>query len=415
MTTESSARTIMERCDILGGFSEEPGRLTRRFATPAMRQANEAVAAWMRAAGMSVRQDPIGNLIGRYEASSADAKTLLLGSHLDSVRDAGKYDGPLGVLTALACVERLHERRQRLPFAIEVLCFADEEGLRYHTAYLGSKVVAGTFDPNALRLVDSDGMPMAEAIRAFGGDPDNLQGAKRRSDDLLGYCEVHIEQGPVLESLHLPVGVVSTIAGQNRISVSFVGEAGHAGTVPMSMRHDALCAAAEFVLAVETLARNQPGLVATVGRIDAQPGASNVIPGVVTLSLDVRHQDDEVREQACWRLEEQARQIATARQVSPNWQRLQESRTVPCAPHLTQLLAQAIETLKYPVHSLMSGAGHDGVALSDLTSVAMLFVRCRGGVSHNPAESVTTEDVAVAIEVLEQFLTLLAQEQGSEN
>jgi len=412
MNTESSARTIMERCDILGSFSEEPGRLTRRFATPAMRQANEAVAVWMRADGMSVRQDPIGNLIGRYEASSADAKTLLLGSHLDSVRDAGKYDGPLGVLTALACVERLHERQQRLPFAIEVLGFADEEGLRYHTAYLGSKVVAGTFDPNALRLVDSDGIPMAEAIRAFGGDPDSLLGGKRKGDDLLGYCEVHIEQGPVLESLHLPIGVVSTIAGQNRISVSFVGEAGHAGTVPMSMRHDALCAAAEFVLAVETLARNQPGLVATVGQITAQPGASNVIPGVVRLSLDVRHQDDEVREQAYWRLEEQARQIGMARQVPPNWQRLQESRTVPCAPHLTQLLAQAIETLKYPVHSLPSGAGHDGVALSELTSVAMLFVRCRGGVSHNPAESVTTEDVAVAIEVLEQFLMLLAKEQN---
>ncbi len=423
MTTESSARTFMERCDILGSFSEEPDRLTRRFATPAMRQANETVAGWMRAAGMSVRQDPIGNLIGRYEADSTDAMnrgltinrgptTMLLGSHLDSVRDAGKYDGPLGVLTALACVERLHERQERLPFAIEVFGFADEEGMRYHSAYLGSKVVAGTFDPNALQLTDSDGIAMAEAIRAFGGDPAAIPGARRRNDDLLGYCEVHIEQGPVLESLNLPVGVVSTITGQNRISVSFVGEAGHAGTVPMSMRHDALCAAAEFVLAVETLARNQPGLVATVGQITAQPGASNVIPGVVTLSLDVRHQDDAMREQACRRLEEQARQICMARQVSLKWQHLQESRTVPCATHLTQLLAQAVEMLKYPVQALPSGAGHDGVALSDLTSVAMLFVRCRGGVSHNPAESVTMEDVAVAIEVLEQFLMLLAKEQG---
>jgi len=411
MTIESSAHSVMERCDILGTFSEELDRLTRRFATPAMRQANDAVATWMRAAGMNVRQDPIGNLIGRYEASSANAKTLLLGSHLDSVRDAGKYDGPLGVLIALACVERLHEHEQQLPFAIEVLAFADEEGLRYHSTYLGSKIVAGTFDPTIMHFTDSDGIPLAEAIRAFGGDPTALASAKRQSDDLLGYCEVHIEQGPVLESLHLPVGLVSTISGASRVSLSFVGEAGHAGTVPMSMRHDALSAASEFILAVETLARNQQGLVATVGQINAQPGASNVIPGKVTLSLDVRHQDDAVREQACRHLEDRAHQICTARQVSLNWQPLQASRTVPCAPHLSQLLAQAIETLQYPLHSLPSGAGHDAAAMSDLTSVAMLFVRCRGGISHNPAESVTTEDVAVAIEVLEQFLRLLAQEQ----
>jgi allantoate deiminase len=411
MSIESSARTVMQRCDILGTFSEESDRLTRRFATPAMRQANDTVASWMHAIGMSVRQDPIGNLIGRYEASSAHAKTLLLGSHLDSVRDAGKYDGPLGILTALACVELLYERQQRLPFAIEIIAFADEEGLRYHSSYLGSKVVAGTFDLNNLNLVDSDGIPLAEAIRAFGGDPTAIPNAKRRSDDLLGYCEVHIEQGPVLESLHLPVGLVTTISGQNRISVSFVGEAGHAGTVPMSMRHDALCAASEFILAVETLARNQPDLVATVGQINAQPGASNVIPGMVTLSLDVRHQDNAVLDQACRQLQEQAYQIGATRKVSPNWQLLQTSRTVPCDPHLSQLLAKAIETLKYSLHSLPSGAGHDAAAMSALTAITMLFVRCRGGISHNPAESVTTQDVAITIEVLEHFLLLLAQEQ----
>jgi allantoate deiminase len=413
MSIESSARTVMERCDILGTYSEEPDRLTRRFATPAMHQANDTVAAWMRAAGMSVHQDPIGNLIGRYEASSTQAKTLLLGSHLDSVRDAGKYDGPLGVLTALACVDRLHERQQRLPFAIEILAFADEEGLRYHSSYLGSKVVAGTFDLNTLGLVDSEGISLSDAIRTFGGDPSAIRDAKRSSDDLLGYCEVHIEQGPVLESLNLPVGLVTTISGQNRINVSFVGEAGHAGTVPMSMRHDALCAAAEFILAVETFARNQPGLVATVGKINVQPGASNVIPGKVTLSLDIRHQDNAVLDQACRQLQEQAQQIGTTRQVSVNWPLLQAGSTVPCDPHLSQLLAQAISTLKYPLHSLPSGAGHDAAAMSDLTAIAMLFVRCRGGISHNPAESVTTEDVAIAIEVLEQFLLLLAQEENT--
>jgi allantoate deiminase len=410
MDTTIEAQAVMERCNILGGYSEEPERLTRRFGTQPMRQVNERVAAWMHDAGMTVRQDNAGNLVGRYEASSVGARTLLLGSHLDTVRDAGKYDGPLGVLTTLACMQRLHDRGERLPFAIELFAFADEEGLRFHSSYLGSKVVAGTFDPATLHLADSEGITLAEAIRAFGGNPDALQAAKRDGSDLLGYLEVHIEQGPVLESLNLPVGVVSSIAGQSRISVNFSGEAGHAGTVPMALRRDALCAAAEFVLAVETLGRSLPGLVATVGQITVQPGASNVIPGMVTLSLDVRHQDDAVREQACRQLQERASYIGAARSISPGWHALQSHRTVPCSPRLTQLLAQAIVTAQHPVYSLPSGAGHDAVAMSDLTEVAMLFVRCKGGISHHPAESVTLEDVAAAIEVLEQFLALLAKE-----
>jgi allantoate deiminase len=409
MSVDASARTVIERCEILAGYSEEPDRLTRRFATQAMRQANEAVAAWMHAAGMIVQRDKIGNLIGRYEGSHAGAKTMLLGSHLDTVRDAGKYDGPLGVMVALACVERLRTRHERLPFAIEVLAFADEEGLRYNSAYIGSRVMTGTFDPEALRLTDIDGITMAEAVRAFGGDadPDTLQIARWRRNELLGYCEVHIEQGPVLEARNLPVGVVSAIAGQNRISVSFTGEAGHAGTVPMSLRRDALCAAAEFVLAVETLARSLPGSVATVGQVKVQPGASNVIPGQVALSLDVRHQDNAMRELACHQLEELAREICVERDVSLDWQLLQEHQTVPCAPRLSRLLAQAIEQMGYPLLSLPSGAGHDAVTLSNLTNIAMLFVRCRGGISHHPSESVTAEDVEVAIKVLERFLLLL--------
>ncbi|HEV2655058.1 MAG TPA: allantoate amidohydrolase [Ktedonobacteraceae bacterium] len=411
MTTED-ARTVMEWCDILGGYSEEPTCLTRPFASAMMRQANKVVATWMQDAGMTVQQDAIGNLIGRYEARSATAKTLLLGSHLDTVRDAGKYDGPLGVMIALACVRRLHQRQERLPFAIEVLGFADEEGLRYQSAYLGSRAITGTFDQEALSLTDAEGIPMAEAIRAFGGNPDPhvLRTPRWRRDELVGYCEVHIEQGPVLEAQHLPVAVVSAIAGQSRIIVKFTGEAGHAGTVPMSLRHDAFCAAAEFALAVESVARALPGVVATVGQVSVQPGASNVIPGQVTLSLDVRHQDDAAREQACRQLEERARAIQQTRGVSANWQLLQEHRAVPCAPELTRLLARTIEEVGYPLLSLPSGAGHDAAVLAELTDSAMLFVRCRGGVSHNPAESVTQEDVAIAIETLEQFLRLLALE-----
>src|SRR5690349_12111758 len=220
MINKTYAHTVMSRCDTLAGFSEEPDRLTRRFGTPALRDANAAVAAWKRAAGMDVRQDTLGNLIGRYAADRAGAKTLLLGSHLDSVVDAGKYDGPLGVLVALACVQRLHDQSRRLPFAIEVFGFADEEGVRYHTAYLGSQAVAGTLDLATLELADEEDVTVAEAIRAFGGDPDRLGEARRRGDDLLGYVEVHIEQGPVLEARDLPVGVVSAIAGQSRFALS---------------------------------------------------------------------------------------------------------------------------------------------------------------------------------------------------
>ncbi len=410
MSVDSSARTIMERCEILASYSEEPDRLTRRFASKPMQQVNETVKTWMHAAGMTIEQDDIGNLIGYYEARYAGAKTLLLGSHLDTVRDAGKYDGPLGVMIALACVERLHARQLRLPFAIEVLAFADEEGLRYNNAYLGSKFMAGTLDPSVLHLTDSEGITMDEAIRTFCGDPDpeGFHIARWRSDELLGYCEVHIEQGPVLEARNLPVGIVTAISGQNRLSVSFIGEAGHAGTVPMSLRHDALCAAAEFVLSVETLAQSMSGVVATVGQASVQPGASNVIPGKVTLSLDVRHQEDDVREFVSGQLEELAREICNTRGVSLDWQLLQEHKTVPCASGLVKLLEQAIVDLHYPLLSLPSGAGHDGVTLSELTSIAMLFVRCRAGISHNPAESVTVEDVDVALKVLEQFILLLS-------
>lgn len=414
ISEETSARIVMEWCGILGSYSEEPNCLTRPFASEAMRQANAVVEKWMRDAGMTVQRDAIGNLIGRYEARSAGAKTLLIGSHLDSVRDAGKYDGPLGVMIALACVERLHQHQKRLPLAIEVLGFADEEGLRYHSAYLGSRAMTGTFDLEALQVTDAEGIPLAEAIRVFGGipDPDVLRTPRWQRDDLVGYCEVHIEQGPVLEARNLPVAVVSTIAGQSRISVRFTGEANHAGTVPIPLRHDALCAAAEFVLAVEALGRSTAGLVATVGQVSVQPGASNVIPGQVTLSLDVRHQDDTVRKQACRQLEEQAHEIGRAREVSADWHLLHEHHVVPCAPRLTRLLAQSIEEMGYPLLSLPSGAGHDAAVLAELTDIGMLFVRCRGGISHNPAESVTPEDVAVAIKVVERFLSLLSEEEG---
>lgn len=403
------ARTVMERIESLGLLSEEAGCLTRRFATPALAEANAAVMEWMRAAGMTVWQDSIGNVRGRYAGTGH--KTLLLGSHLDSVRDAGKFDGPLGVLVALACIEELGQRGERLPFSLELLAFADEEGLRYGTAYLGSAVVAGTFDPRLLERVDSDGISMRAAIEGWGGDPAALASDARSPEDLLGYCEVHIEQGPVLEAEQLPLGIVTGIAAQSRLTVRFTGMAGHAGTVPMQLRQDALCAAAAFVLQVERMACEQEGLVATVGELSVLPGASNVIPGEVTLSLDVRHLEESIRDNAVAALQDLARETCMARRLTLDWQPIQTSPSIRCSALLSECMAEAIERLGYSPRFLPSGAGHDAVALSTLTEVAMLFVRCRGGISHHPAEWVSQGDVEVAISVLKEFLAVMATHQ----
>jgi allantoate deiminase len=396
------ASTVMERCELLGNVSEEAGALTRPYGSRAMREANEIVSGWMRRAGMSVGRDQIGNLIGLYRGT--DDKTLVLGSHLDTVRDAGRYDGILGVMVAIACVQRLHDRGERLPFSIEIGAFADEEGLRFGTTYLGSSVYAGAFEEERLNIQDRDGVTLREAVRAFGGDPDALEPRGHGNGDLLGYCEVHIEQGPVLEEHDLPVGIVTAINGQSRIGLVFGGEAGHAGTMPMEGRQDALCAAAEFVLEVERAARAEPGSVATVGEIAALPGAANVIPRRTELSLDVRHPDDEVRVRLRDHLKTRAEEIAVSRRCDYEWQPRQQTPAVLMDPDLSALLARAVEDSGTAVHQLPSGAGHDAAQVAGLAPVAMLFVRCKEGISHNPAESVAQEDVGVAVETMARFL-----------
>jgi allantoate deiminase len=417
--------TIMSRLHALGQISDEPGRLTRTFCSPAMRRANALVGSWMRQAGMEVRQDAIANLIGDYSGQrqkaagqrqkppgKGDEKILVLGSHLDTVRDAGKFDGPLGVLTAIACVERLRLDRINLPFAITVAGFADEEGVRYQSTYLGSKVLAGTFKTSDLNQVDSNGIRMAEAIRSFGGNPRALAGSQLDRKRLLGYVEVHIEQGPLLESKNLPAGVVTAIAGQTRSEYRFLGRAGHAGTVPMNLRRDALCAAAEFVLAVERLAKCTPGLVATVGQITALPGTGNVIPGEVRLSLDIRHSEDGMRERACADLAKRATAIGKARGVKVSNQLRHQAQSVACDARLSGLLSQSVRRHQRKSISLPSGAGHDAAAMAAITPVAMLFVRCRGGVSHHPDESVSPADVRVALAIMNDFITSLATKPG---
>lgn len=395
------AETVMRRCDELAACTEEPGMITRPFATEAMKRAHALVRGWMGKAGMTVTRDNIGNLRARYGGTGSGV--FLLGSHLDSVRDAGRYDGPLGVMVAIAAVQRLHDAGRRLPFDIEVLAFADEEGLRFGATYLGSRALAGRLGPNDLERVDSGGVTMAEAIRAFGGDPGRIADDRWSAERPLGYFEVHIEQGPVLEARGLPVGVVSAINGQSRYDLTFTGEAGHAGTVPMEQRRDALVAAALFVTVV---AHHEPGLVSTVGKLSVRPGAANVIPGEVALTLDVRSPSDAQRADWSAKFLDVADQIGRDRNVAVAVSPISERAAVPCSPRITALLEQAIGE---GASHVPSGAGHDGVYMSELTDIGMLFVRCKGGVSHNPAESVTTDDVAVAIDVLGRFLDLLSE------
>lgn len=396
-----NAQTVMERCDILSACTEEPGAITRPFATDAMRCAHDHVVKWMEDAGMTVERDNVGNLHGRYEGTGS--ATLLLGSHLDSVRDAGKYDGPLGIMVAIAAVQRLHDAGRRLPFAIDVLAFADEEGLRFGSTYLGSRAVTGQFDARDLDRTDAAGISMRDAIRSFGGDPSQIANDRWHSDPV-GYVEVHIEQGPVLEARGIPLGVVSAITGQDRMRITFTGQAGHAGTVPMDRRHDALVVASMFVIAVEQETRLREGLVATVGQLEVHPGASNVIPGQVQLSLDVRHADDAIRLEASQRMIADAHTLGEGRGLTVDVHPVSENAAVHCSPRLVSLLSEAAGG---DAPQLVSGAGHDAVVMSSLTEIGMLFVRCKGGISHNPAESVTAEDVGVAIDVLSRFLELL--------
>jgi allantoate deiminase len=328
---------------------------------------------------------------------------LLLGSHLDTVRDAGRYDGTLGVLVAIACLERLRDQRRSLPYAVEVVAFADEEGARYGTSYLGSRAFVGRFDEGWLERRDAEGVTMRTAL---GGSPQDIAGCRRDPADLMGYYEVHIEQGPTLESEGVSLGVVTAIAGQTGASVTFSGVAGLAGTVAMSLRRDALTAAAEWILAAEALARETDGLVATVGRLALDPGVGNVIPGQATLSLDLRHAEDPVRIEAGAALRRRAETIAASRQLEVEW-RSHETAAVNLSPELTKLVAEAVLASGHPVLVMPSGAGHDAAIVSAIAPAAMLFVRCAGGVSHNPAESVTVEDVAAAIDATTRFLELL--------
>jgi allantoate deiminase len=397
-------RRIQDRCDALGRLSEQQGGLTRVFLSAEQREANTMVLAWMREAGMTADIDAIGNCAGRYEGQRSDLPCLMLGSHLDTVRDAGRYDGMLGVIAAIECVGALNACGVRLPFAIEVVGFGDEEGVRFGSTLLGSRAVAGTFDRAVLDAVDAAGMTMRDALRGFGLDPEKIAAVARRPAAVLAYAELHIEQGPVLEAEGLPTGVVTAINGGNRFAIELTGMAGHAGTVPMPLRRDALAAAAECVLAVERIAVELPGIVGTVGRIEALPGAMNVIPGKVRFSLDVRAPTDERRHAAVSAMLAACEGIVKRRNVAFSVSPLWEAKTALCDPELQRQFAAAIAAEGGRVHHLPSGAGHDGMAIVAIAPIGMLFVRCAGGISHNPAEAVALADIAAGARVLARFI-----------
>lgn len=402
--TSDLGRTVYQRLDALARFTADAGALTRLYLTPQHKAAALQVESWMREAGMTTYMDAVGTVVGRYEGAAPGASALLLGSHIDTVRNAGKYDGNLGVVAAIEAVAELDRAGERLPFAIEVLAFGDEEGVRFPVTLTGSRAIAGILDPAALDVEDQDGISVREALQDFGLNPFDIPKVPRRRDQVLGYVELHIEQGPVLEAENLPIGVVTAIAGASRFTLTVSGVAGHAGTVPMNLRRDALAAAAEMVLAVERRANETEDLVATVGRIEARPGAVNVIASGAVFTLDIRSPEDAVRKAAIEALWAEFREIARRRGVEVAKERFYDEAAVACDPGLVSALAAAVEHQGVAPRLLPSGAGHDGLAVSALCPIGMLFLRCRGGISHNPAESITPADAGVAVGVLADFL-----------
>jgi len=397
----SLGEEIVSRINALAAISETPEHLARIFLTREHRAAADLILSWMRSAGMRAHLDAVGNVCGRYEGAREGLPCLMLGSHYDTVRDAGEWDGPLGLISAISCVADLNRRGLRLPFAIEVTGFADEEGVRFASTLLGSRAVAGTFDESVLNVRDAAGISMREALKSFGLDPDHIGAAARARRELLAYLELHIEQGPVLEQENLAVGVVTAIAGATRLAARLSGMAGHAGTVPMAMRRDALTGAAECIGAIEEFCRTDTGgLVGTVGYIHAMPGATNVIPGQVSFTIDIRAPTDAHRKRAVADIVRQIENIAKRRKLSLQLGVTHENRSVPCAPWLKQQAAEAISGEGFGVFELPSGAGHDGMAMIDIADVGMVFVRCRGGISHHPDEHVEFADVDAGARVL---------------
>lgn len=411
---QAVAREVIARCQTLARFSEDKGCIRRTFLSPPMRDCHREIAGWIACLGATSRVDAAGNLRIVYPAADvqASAPRLLIGSHLDTVPNAGAYDGILGVVLAIALLRGLGGRK--LPFAIEVVAFSEEEGVRFGTPFIGSRALIGSLDDELLSRKDARGISISQAIKDFGLNPSEIAQASIQ-DDVLGYLEFHIEQGPVLEHAGHPLGVVEAIVGQSRWQLTFIGHANHAGTTPMHLRQDALAAAAEWISVVERRAQDTSGLVATIGAIQAQPGAVNVIAGEVQLGLDVRHQNDETRITAVDYLIHQAEDIATRRGLAVRSKVLLEQRTVPMDKFLVSQIEKAVASSGCNPCRMVSGAGHDAMIMAERVPSAMIFLRTPGGISHDPAESVEVGDVAKAMECGLYLLEQLALSSEFQN
>ncbi len=401
-------RRITKRLDKLAALTDEPGRITRLYLSPAHRKAADLVAGWMADCGMSPRIDAVANVVGRYEAASPDAPVLVIGSHIDTVIDAGKFDGNLGVVTAIEVVDRLHRAGRRLPFAIEIVAFGDEEGSRFPSTLGGSRLLAGSFDKRILDECDIDGTSRRAALLAFGCDPNRIDHDAQRTEQVLGYVEVHIEQGPVLEARNLSVGVVTAINGATRGTIEVRGVGGHAGTIPMHLRRDAFSAAAEMALAIERRAASEADLVATVGQLEIPGGVVNSVPGLARFTLDIRSPSDERRTRAVADIQAEMEAIAVRRRVELSVALGYQAPAALCDARLSGLLAAAVAARGIEVLRLPSGAGHDAMSFREKWPMAMLFVRCRGGISHSPAEHASIEDIDISARVLADFIDQLA-------
>ncbi|HEX6136458.1 MAG TPA: allantoate amidohydrolase [Casimicrobiaceae bacterium] len=395
---------LMRQADVLGLFTEDAPRVTRTYLSEQHKQAGEYLIGLMRRAGMSAGFDALGNIVGRYAAADPNAPVVMTGSHQDSVRNAGKYDGLFGIITAIACVRDLHDRGRRLPYTLEIVGFCDEEGVRFGATLIGSKAMSGSFEPAWLDKTDDRGVTMRQALVDFGGDPDGWRDVDRRGGNVVAYVESHIEQGPVLLNEGLPVGVVTAIAGASRLRVRVTGLAGHAGTVPMGSRQDALTAASEMILLVERYCGERQGLVGTVGKLSVLPGAINVIPQEVEFTIDVRSGDDALRRAAVADFQASFDAIAKRRNVAVNAAPFYAANAAPCDAALQEAIAAAIAAHGIPLRYLPSGAGHDAMVFPDVAPMAMLFVRCgNNGISHHPDETMTAEDAEIATSVLLRF------------
>jgi allantoate deiminase len=402
MTLADYAQLVYQRCDELAQYSQDPDCMDRRYLSKEHKSANQQVMLWMQQAGMRTWQDEAGNQWGAWPTNKLDAPTLVIGSHLDTVPNGGKYDGILGVLLPIAAVQHLNETGTSLPFNVQIVGFGDEEGTRFGATLLGSRAVSGTWQENWATLVDANGICMAHAMRDFGLDINRVQHSVR-ANDIHAFLEIHIEQGPVLEAKNLAVGVVTGIAGARRFKCTVAGQAGHAGTVPMSMRQDALAGAAEMILAVEKLATTGK-VVATVGKLHCVTGATNVISGCTEFSLDIRNENDDLRDQVFTAIEETLHAIAKRRHLSLNIIQTHSAAGVNCASDMQEKLSRAIKTCGITPFYLSSGAGHDAMAMANICPVGMLFMRCAKGISHHPAEAVAVNDVEQTLAVLLAFL-----------